>query len=204
MCCGSQEPASGREWMIEIPKRSCRNGFLKQTCRTNLLSAVCHTLGTSAAERLAAPLPTHYCWKLNLGNCSLVCSSHRAQLRAQSLHCNISWRPQLRDQTLCFSAWDRFFPAAATKGWAWRNHNVEVVERAAALRNLLLAGSGWLKFPKGVAGMDSLNKHVEQISFRQCVTFCEHRQLKSWQPHFQPIVAKSSISTTVHWFAAVT
>ena len=29
----------------------------------------------------------------------------------------------------------------------------------------------------------------------QCVTFCEHGQLKGWKPHFQPTVAKSSIST---------
>ena len=42
-----------------------------------------------------------------------------------------------------------------------------------------------------LAGMDSLNKHVEQISFRQCLTFCKHRQLKRWQPHFQPTKAKS-------------
>ena len=60
-----------------------------------------------------------------------------------------------------------------------------------------------LAFPKGMAGMDSLNEHVEQISFRQCGTFCEHRQLKGWQPHFQPTVAKSSIWTSVRWFAAV-
>ena len=69
------------------------------------------------------------------------------------------------------------------------------------------AGSGSLEWPKEMVGMDSLNKHdkhVEQISFRQCVTFCEHRQLKGWQPHFQPTKAKSSISTTVPWFAAAT
>ena len=52
--------------------------------------------------------------------------------------------------------------------------------------------------------MDSLKKHVERTSFRQCVTFWEHRQLKGWQPHFQPTIAKSPISTTGHWFAAVT
>ena len=46
-------------------------------------------------------------------------------------------------------------------------------------------------------GMESLDKHVEKISFRQCGsgTFCEHGQLKGWKPHFQPTVAKSSIST---------
>jgi len=38
--------------------------------------------------------------------------------------------------------------------------------------------------------MDSLDKHVEQISFQQFVTFLEHGQLKGWQP-----VAKTSIST---------
>ena len=31
---------------------------------------------------------------------------------------NTSWRPQLRGQTLCFSAWDKSFSAAATKCWA--------------------------------------------------------------------------------------
>ena len=59
-------------------------------------------------------------------------------------------------------------------------------------------GSGWLEIQKEyVVGIDSLNKHVKQISFRQCVTFREHRQLKGWQPRFQPTLAKSSISTTV-------
>ena len=68
--------------------------------------------------------------------------------------------------------------------------------RTAALRDLkLLVGSGCLEFPKGMSGMDSWNKHVEQISFRQCVTFSEYGQLKGWQPHFQPAVAKSKIST---------
>ena len=66
----------------------------------------CDILWTSAAERLAAPFPTHCCQKLNLDNCSLICSSHIAQLRAQSIYCNNCWRPQLRDQTLCFSALD--------------------------------------------------------------------------------------------------
>ena len=29
--CGSQKPASGREWMLGIPKRNSGNGFLEQT-----------------------------------------------------------------------------------------------------------------------------------------------------------------------------
>ena len=44
----------------------------------------------------------------------------------------------------------------------------------------------------------------KSLSFRQCITFREHRRLKGWQPHFQPNVSKSSISTIVHSFAAVT
>ena len=143
--------------------------------------------------------------------------SHVSQLRAQSIpgnpnlghnHCivhNKSWRPQLRDQTLCFSAWDSFFSAAATKGWAWYKHNAELVEHTAALRDLkLLVGSGGLDFTKG---MDSLDKHVKQISFRQCITFREHGQLKGWQPHFQPTDAKISIlsisTIIVHWISLV-
>ena len=42
--------------------------------------------------------------------------------------------------------------------------------------------------------MDSFGKHVhhaEQISFRQCVTFCEHLQPKGSQTRFQPTEAKS-------------
>ena len=135
--------------MRGIPKKNDGKGFLKQTCSTNL---VWHCVTFCEHGQLKGWPPR--------------CSSH---MGAQSVDCNKSSRPQLRDKTLCFSAWDRFFASAVTNGWAWCNHNAEVVERAAAIRNLLLAGSGWLKFPKGVAGMDSLNKHVEQISFPQCV-----------------------------------
>ena len=46
------------------------------------------------------------------------------------------------------------------------NHNAELVEHATDLRELkLLVGSGGLDFTKGSKGMDSLDKHVEQISF---------------------------------------
>ena len=51
-------------------------------------------------------------------------SLHKNWFAAVSYHyCNKSWTPQLRDQTLCFFAWDRFFSAAATQGWEWCNHN---------------------------------------------------------------------------------
>ena len=67
-------------------------------------------------------------------------------------------------------------------------------ERTVALRNLLLVETGWFEFQNGTAGMDVLNKHVEQISFRQCHVL-RTSELKGWQPHFPPTVAKSSILT---------
>ena len=124
-----------------------------------------------------------------------------SQLRPQSISCNPnlghnhcivrnrSWGRQLRDQTLCFSAWDWFFSVTATKGWAWCNHNAELVERTVALGNLkLLVGSGDLDFTKG---MDSLDKHVEQISFGQWVTFFEHGSWKAGSPTWNPLRLKS-------------
>ena len=49
-----------------------RHGFLRQMCRINLFSVVRHIVGTSAAERLAAPLQTHGGSKLNLYNSSSI------------------------------------------------------------------------------------------------------------------------------------
>ena len=124
----------------------------------SLLGTYSHILRTWAAERLATPLPTHRGQTLNLQHYSVFCSGHMEQSEI-GIFLSKSWRPQLCDQTLCFSA-------AATKGWAWCNHNAELVECAAALRDLkLLVGSGGLDFTKG---MESLDKHVEKISFRQC------------------------------------
>ena len=39
--------------------------------------------------------------------------------------------------------------------------------------------------------MDALNKHVEHISFRQCVTFCEHRQLKAGSQSSNSLLLKA-------------
>ena len=75
--------------------------------------------------------------------------------------------PTFRNKPPCFSAWDWFFSVTATKGWAWCNHNAELVERTVALGNLLLVGSGCLEIRIGKAGIASFNKHVQQISFRQ-------------------------------------
>ena len=130
-------------------------------------------------------------------------SQHNSEHSHSIVARNKSWRPQLRDQTLCFSAWDKFFlktfgdhncvtkriaslhetggffwscnegigmMQAATKGSAWCKHNAELMERTVAFRKLLLVGSGCLEIPEG---MDVLNKHEEQSSFRQCITFCQ-------------------------------
>ena len=43
------------------------------------------------------------------------------------------------------------------------------------LSDLLMS---WISLQTGIAGMDALDKHVGQISLRQCVTFSKHVQLK--------------------------
>ena len=61
-----------------------------------------------------------------------------------------------------------FFSADATNVWAGYSHNAELVERTVALRNLkLLVEIGCFEFQEGMAGMDFLGKHVEQIHFGQ-------------------------------------
>ena len=87
---------------------------------------------------------------LNLQKYSVFCSGHM-EPSEMGIFLNKSWRPQLREQTLCFSAWDRFFSAAAMKEWAWCKHNAELVKSTAALRHLkLLVESGGLDFTKGM------------------------------------------------------
>ena len=63
----------------------------------------------------------------------------------------------------------------------------------------------WMSLLERIAGMDSWNQSACHINLILAVHHIyRNRQLKGWQPCFQPIVAKSSISTMVHWFAAVT
>ena len=58
----------------------------------------------------------------------------------------------------------------------------------------LLVGSGGFLFQKRLKrGMDSLDKHVKQITFRQCVNSCENRQLKGWHHRFHLREAKSLV-----------
>ena len=76
-----------------------------------------------------------------------------------------------------------------------------MVERAAAVRKLLLPGSGCLEFLKGMAGMDFLSKHAEpklKSPFSSASHFANIGQLQGWQPHFQPTVAKGSISIIIY------
>ena len=73
------------------------------------------------------------------------------------------------------------------------------MERAAAVRKLLLPGSGCLEFLKGMAGMDFLNKHVDLKSpFGSVSPFAKLGSCKAGSPHFQPTAAKSSISIIVY------
>ena len=102
------------------------------------------------------------------------------------------------------------------------------MERSALrkLKLLVRVGSGCLEFQKRMAGMDSWNKHVSQISFCSVSHFAnmrswkvggpisnsrllrtqfaknsrfrEHRQLKGWPPRFVTTVAKSSIYDYEH------
>ena len=152
--CGSQGPqASVGEWRLWYHKR---HGFPRHTFRTYLFSALIDLFSKMSSWKAGS-----HSSNAMLDNRSLVCSSHVSQLRAQSISCNPnlghnhcilrnkSWRPQLRDQTLCFSAWDWFLSSAATKGWAWCKHNAELMQRAAALTSLKLLGGIWrLRNPK--------------------------------------------------------
>ena len=66
------------------------------------------------------------------------------------------------------------------------------MEHAAAVRKLLPPGSGCLEFLKGMAGMDSLNKHVQQISFRQCVFILPtSASCKAGSPTSNPLLLKA-------------
>ena len=78
------------------------------------------------------------------------------------------------------SKWLKKIKAEAAE-WKSSNEKIEAAEEEAW---------AWIPF----------DKHVEQISFRQCLTFCEHGQLKGWQQHFQLTEAKNSISTILHCF----
>ena len=93
--------------MLGIHTRNSGNGFLKQTCRINLFFGSASHFANIGSWKAGSP--TSNSLLLKAQSYALVCSSHIAQLRAQSLYCHKSWRPQLRDQTLCFSAYDRFF-----------------------------------------------------------------------------------------------
>ena len=119
---------------------------------------------------------------LNFDNCSLVCSIHIAQLRAQTLYCNKSWQtttPWPNPLLLC--TW-QVFSAAATKGWAW--YSRDLMQRWRNVRDSQEAQASGREWMLGIPKRKGENG-FQQISFRQCITFCKHRQLKGWQPRFQ-------------------
>ena len=66
-------------------------------------------------------------------------------------------------------------------------------ERTAALRNLLLAGSGCLEFPKRMVGIDVLvlNEHVDQISFGTAPHFANMGSWKAGSPTSNPLLLKA-------------
>ena len=73
-----------------------------------------------------------------------------------------------------------FFSAAAT----WCNHNeMQSWRTYCRSRELkLVVGSGGLDFTKGSKGVDSLDKHVEQICFPQWVTLANIGSWKAGTP----------------------
>ena len=80
-CCGSQGPhallvGSGG---LEIQKGIAGMDSLDKHVKQSLFGIELN-VQTWAAERPAAPLPTHCFKELNLDNGSLVCSSHVSQL----------------------------------------------------------------------------------------------------------------------------
>ena len=87
----SQEPASGREWMIEIPKRNGGNGFLKTNMSHKSPLAVSHILNTWAAEpHLEHDWEHNHCIVTNLGENNSV-TKRFACLHETSVsfcHCN--------------------------------------------------------------------------------------------------------------------
>ena len=87
------------------------------------------------------------------------------------------------------------FSEAATKGWAWCKHIAELVEHTVPLR--VASGSEWtLRFHKRHGRNPETNmSHVEQVSFRQCITFREHRQLKAGSPASKPPLLKAQSMT---------
>ena len=128
--------------------------------------------------------------------------------------CNNSWKtttPWPDPLLLCI--W-QIFSAAATKGWAWCNHNAGLMERSALRKPKLLIG--WML---GIPRKNGWNGFLKQTCpsnlVLHCVAFCKHAQLKGWPPRFQQqlkgwqthvqlTVSNSSISAIARGFAAVT
>ena len=168
--------------MLGIPKKNGEKGFLKQTCRTNLLSAMRHILRTSEHRQLKGWQPHFQPTEAK----SLVCSSHTGAqsvsgISKQILHATTPLPTRL---LLCMRL--VFF----CSGGAFRSQEAQA---SGTSREWMLL------IPRKNGGNGFLEQTctTQQISFRQCITFCKHGQLKGWPPRLQPRDAKSSISPMV-------
>ena len=177
-------------------KRNGEKGFLKQTCGTNLLSAMRHILRTSEHRQLKGWQPHFQPTEAK----SLVCSSHTGAqsvsgILKQILHATTPWPTRL---LLCMRL--VFFCSCKAGMGMIRPY----CRAGGAFRSQEAQASGtsreWmLLIPRKNGGNGFLEQTctTQQISVRQCITFCKHGQLKGWPPRLQPRDAKSSISPMV-------
>ena len=125
------EPASGSEWMLGILKRYGGNGFLKKNMSHKSLFGSESYFSNTSSWKAGSPISNPLLLKAQ--SRQLFMGLQQSHSTAEST-ITASWRPQLRDQFLCFPARNRSFSSAAMKGWAWCSQNAEVVGRTAALR----------------------------------------------------------------------
>ena len=175
-CCRSQGPqASGREWRLRFHKR---HGFpLTSMSNKSPFSSASHFANIGSSK---AGSPT--------SNPLLL----KAQSRQFFVHLKQSHdrnqQPVIQslDTTILFFA-SMMQACCRVGGACCRSQGPQA------------SGREWrLRFHKRHGFLSTC-----RTNFLQGVTFCEHRQLKGWQPHFQPTVATSSISTTLCRFEAV-
>ena len=167
-----------------------RHGIRRQACRKNLLSAVSRFASIGS-------------WKAGSH------TSNPLLLKAQSRLIAIAW--QMGKNTFQYSVTNLGDHNSVTKPMPlYMRHKSRILDKGvgslasitqAKCRVFFIEENRFRQYTWMLQRQDSviclffqfLNKHVQQISFRQRIRFCQHRQLKGWQPHFQPTVAKSSI-----------
>ena len=90
-------------WMLGIPKRNSGNGFLEQTCPTNLLSAVRH-FWEHRQLKTWQPHVQLTVAKISISTIVLFLQQSHSTTESTITVLYKSRRPQLCDQTLCFSS----------------------------------------------------------------------------------------------------